>query len=74
MRKPVFYMCENKGARLSSMVISAFDFATYTEQKKKLYTFLCSHISANTNPRNIIFISNESVFNSQLTCVNETRM
>ena len=46
----------------------------YTEQKKKLYTYLFSHISANTNPMNIIFISNLSEFNSQQTCVNETRM
>ena len=46
----------------------------YTEQKKKLYTYLFSHISANTYPRNIIFISNNSVFNVQQTCVNETQM
>ena len=31
---------------------------TYTEQKKKLYTYLFSHISANTYPRNIIFTPN----------------
>ena len=46
----------------------------YTEQKKELYTYMFSHISANTNPRNIIFISNKSEFNSQQTCVNETGM
>ena len=32
--------------------------ALYTEQKKKLYTYLFSHFSANTYPRNLIFISN----------------
>ena len=33
-------------------------YFAYTEQKKKLYTYLFSHISANTYPRNIIFTSN----------------
>ena len=31
---------------------------TYTERKKKLYTYLFNRFSANTYPRNIIFISN----------------
>ena len=47
---------------------------TFTEQKKKLNTYLFSHMSANTYSRNIIFISNKSVFNFQQTCVNETQM
>ena len=51
-----------------------YDLYILNKKKKKLYTYLFSHISANTYPRNIILISNKSVFNPQQTCVNETQM
>ena len=57
--------CHTENALKTGKISNVCFVSIYTEQKKKLYTYLFSRISANTFPRNIIFLSNNSVFNLQ---------